>query len=83
MARPSVPGAGVHPDAPAGDTVLAVHDDGAGHYDSLDSAAPPPAAPRDAAGREVRFFSILNTTFWRGSNAESKEKRHCSIAEPG
>ena len=68
MARPSVPGDGVHPDAPAGDTVLAVHDDGAGHYDSLDSASP--AAPRDAAGREVRYrgwktmpFVIGNETF--------------------
>ena len=68
MDRPSVPGDGVHPDAPAGDTVLAVHDDGAGHYDSLDSAAP--AAPRDAAGREVRYrgwktmpFVIGNETF--------------------
>ncbi|RLN34923.1 hypothetical protein C2845_PM03G22290 [Panicum miliaceum] len=65
MARPSVPGAGVHPEAPAGDTILAVHDDGAGHYDSLDSAA-----PRDAAGREVRYrgwktmpFVIGNETF--------------------
>lgn len=70
MARPSVPGAGVHPDAPAGDIVLAVHDDGAGHYDSLDSASPPPAARRDAAGREVRYrgwktmpFVIGNETF--------------------
>ena len=69
MARPSVPGDGaVHPDAPAGDTVLAVHDDGgAGHYDSLDSAAPPRV---DAAGREVRYrgwktmpFVIGNETF--------------------
>ncbi|OEL35139.1 Protein NRT1/ PTR FAMILY 2.11 [Dichanthelium oligosanthes] len=65
MARPSVPGAGGHPDAPAGDTILAVHDDGAGHYDSLDSAA-----PRDATGREVRYrgwktmpFVIGNETF--------------------
>jgi peptide/histidine transporter 3/4 len=74
MARPSVPGAGGHPDdAPAGDTILAVHDDGAGHYDSWDSAAPP-ASREDAAaaghGREVRYrgwktmpFVIGNETF--------------------
>ncbi|PUZ68789.1 hypothetical protein GQ55_2G056800 [Panicum hallii var. hallii] len=65
MARPSVPGDGVHPDAPAGDTVLAVHDDGAGHYDSLDSAAPPEAAPREVRyrGWKTMPFVIGNETF--------------------
>lgn len=73
MARPSVPGAGGHPDgAPAGDTILAVHDDGAGHYDTLDFAAPPVSREDAAAGhgREVRYrgwktmpFVIGNETF--------------------
>ncbi|WVZ62248.1 hypothetical protein U9M48_012014 [Paspalum notatum var. saurae] len=69
MSCPSDPGAGGRPD-----TILAVHDEGAGsYYDSLDAAATPAPRERDAAagpGREVRYrgwktmpFVIGNETF--------------------